>query len=128
PREVLEYFISPDNLRPKLLPALLENPSVPEIELVKLARAAMRETIETMLKSPRIRSLSKALDALRSNPYLKKEEAAEIDKAAGAEKAAPQSGPQEDSASSDQPVPAASTSPVPGAEQPENVFGEPDEE
>src|SRR5579862_9429711 len=35
PREVLEYFISPDNLRPKLLPALLENPSVPEVELVK---------------------------------------------------------------------------------------------
>ena len=28
--EVLDYFISPDNLRPKLLPALLENPSVPE--------------------------------------------------------------------------------------------------
>jgi hypothetical protein len=101
---------------------------VPEIELVKLARAAMRETIEAMLKSARIRSSGKALDALRSNPYLKKEEAAEIDKTAGSEKAAPQSGPQEDSASSDQPVPAASTSPVPGAEQPENVFGEPDEE
>ncbi len=27
-REVLEYMISPENLRPKLLPALLENPSV----------------------------------------------------------------------------------------------------
>src|SRR3974390_2940115 len=28
PGEVLNYFISPDNLRPKLLPALLENPYV----------------------------------------------------------------------------------------------------
>ncbi len=37
PAEVLEYFISPDNLRPALLPALLENPSVPEGQLVKLA-------------------------------------------------------------------------------------------
>jgi hypothetical protein len=83
PREVLEYFISPDNLRPKLLPALLENPSVPEMELVKLARAAMRETIEAMLKSARVRSFSKALDALKSNPYLTKEEAAEIDKVSG---------------------------------------------
>src|SRR3979411_2372353 len=27
-REVLDYMISPDNLRPKLLPALLENLSV----------------------------------------------------------------------------------------------------
>ena len=30
PREVLDYFIAPDNMRPKLLPALLENPSVPD--------------------------------------------------------------------------------------------------
>src|SRR5919204_5119643 len=27
PWEVLEYFIAPQNLRPKLLPALLQNPS-----------------------------------------------------------------------------------------------------
>jgi hypothetical protein len=129
PREVLEYFISPDNLRPKLLPALLENPSLPEIDLVKLARAAMRETIEAMLKSPRIRSSSKALDALRSNPYLKKEEAAEIDKAAGTEKAvAPHSGPEAGSASSDQPVAAALISPAHDAGQAEPTSGDHDEE
>jgi len=29
PAEVLDYFISPDNLRPKLLPALLETPRCP---------------------------------------------------------------------------------------------------
>ena len=51
PREVLEYFISPDNLRPHLLPALLENPSVPESDLAKLAVSALRETIRTP-KSP----------------------------------------------------------------------------
>ena len=43
PREVLDYFIAPDNLRPKLLSALLENPSVPEPQLVKLATSAMRD-------------------------------------------------------------------------------------
>src|ERR1700683_3189799 len=80
PREVLDYFISPDNLRPKLLPSLLENPSVAESELAKLAISASRESIETMLKSDRIRSLTGVLDALRSNPYLKKEESLELGK------------------------------------------------
>jgi hypothetical protein len=81
-REVLEYFISPDNLRPKLLPVLLENPSVPESELVKLARSALRETIEEMLKSARIRSLKSVIDVLKTNPYLKKEEVANLSQAA----------------------------------------------
>src|SRR5579859_3689385 len=44
--EVLEYFISPDNLRPVLLPLLLENPSISEKQLVKLAQSATRELIE----------------------------------------------------------------------------------
>lgn len=74
-REVLEYFTSPDNLRPKLLPALLENPSVAEAGLIKLARAAMRETVEAMLNSKRAISLGAVVDGLKSNPYLRKEEA-----------------------------------------------------
>src|SRR5215467_1407339 len=53
PLEVLDYFISPDNLRPKLLPALLENPSVSEAEIAKLALSALRDIIDVMLKSPR---------------------------------------------------------------------------
>jgi len=76
--EVLSYLISQDNLRPALLPALLENPSIPESQLVKLAGSALRETIEVMLKSARVHSLSSVLEALKSNPYLKKEEAEEL--------------------------------------------------
>ena len=76
--EVLNYLTSPDNLRPVLLPALLENPSVPESQLVKLAATALRETIEAMLKSKRVRSLNAVLNALKSSPYLKKEEAEEL--------------------------------------------------
>lgn len=76
--EVLNYLTSPDNLRPVLLPALLENPSVPESQLVKLASTALRETIEAMLKSKRVRSLNAVLEALKSSPYLKKEEAEEL--------------------------------------------------
>jgi hypothetical protein len=71
---VLNYFISPDNLRPKLLPALLENPSVPESELAKLALGALRETAEVILNSTRAKSLPAVVEALRANPYLKKVE------------------------------------------------------
>jgi hypothetical protein len=78
--EVLDYFISPDNLRPKLLPALLENPSVSAEKLAKLAISATRETIETMLKSARVRGAEEVLEALQANPYLKKEESDEIGK------------------------------------------------
>ena len=77
-REVLDYMVSPENLRPKLLPALLENPSVPQEELVKFALSASRESIEAMLKSTRVKSCDSVLDALKSNPYLKREEAGEI--------------------------------------------------
>jgi hypothetical protein len=76
--EVLGYFISPDNLRPRLLPELLENPSVAEGQLVKLALSASREVIDTMLKSPRIRSMGSVLQALSSSPYLKPEEVEEV--------------------------------------------------
>src|SRR5579863_2025452 len=75
PTEVLNYFIAPDNLRPKMLPALLENPSVREEQVAKLAVSAMRDTIDMMLKSKRVQSMKSVLEALKSNPYLKKEEA-----------------------------------------------------
>jgi hypothetical protein len=78
--EVLEYFISPDNLRPPLLPALVENPSLPVDQLVRFAIGASRESIAVMLKSKRVRSLRSVLDNLKSNPFLKKEEAEEVKK------------------------------------------------
>src|ERR1700688_535120 len=51
PKEVLAYMITPGNLRPTLLPALLENPSVSEEALVELAASASRYMVETMVKS-----------------------------------------------------------------------------
>jgi hypothetical protein len=79
-REVLDYLISPDNMRPKLLPALLENPSVHEDALTKFAISAARELIEVMLQSPRIKASPRVLDTLRSNPYLRANESEEIKK------------------------------------------------
>jgi len=80
PREVLDYLVSPDNLRPALLPALLENPSVPESQVAKLAIGASRDSITAMLNSKRVRSLRSVLTNLKSNPFLKKEEVEEIKK------------------------------------------------
>jgi hypothetical protein len=78
PSEVLDYLISPDNLRPKLLPALLDNPSVRESELAKFAISASPESIAMMLRSSRIRTAVRVLDSLKANPYLKKEQSDEI--------------------------------------------------
>jgi len=82
PAEVLNYMIAPDNLRPALLPALLENPSVPEALIAKLAVSAGRDAIDTLLKSARVRSLPSVLQTLKANPYLKKEEVEELKKTA----------------------------------------------
>ena len=106
PREVLDYMIAPENLRPKLLPALLENPSVHDDELAKFALSASRESIEAMLASPRIEAAVGILDALKSNPYLKKEEAEQIGKllrGSEAESVAtvPTAVPQEDAPAAD---------------------------
>jgi hypothetical protein len=77
-REVLDYLIAPENLRPKLLPALLENPSVADGELAKFAISALQESIDAMLHSPRIRVAAGVLNVLRSNPYLKPEQASAV--------------------------------------------------
>jgi hypothetical protein len=74
-QEVLDYLISPENIRPKLLPALLENPSIPDSTLAKFAISASQESIEAMLQSERVRASAGILGCLRSNPYLKTEQA-----------------------------------------------------
>jgi len=76
--EVLNYMIAHDNLRPALLPALLENPSVTESQIAKLAVSAGRDTIAEMLKSARVRSFASVIQTLKGNPYLRKEEAEEL--------------------------------------------------
>jgi hypothetical protein len=129
-RGVLEYLIAPDNLRPALLPALVDNPAVPEGALVKLAVSASRETIEIMLKSARIRTLASVLKSLRANPYLKKEDAAEIEKltskpAAEAVTAEPAHRAQSEAAG---PVAAEAAISETEDEEPSTELGVPDEE
>jgi hypothetical protein len=78
PREVLDYLIAPENIRPKLLPALLENSSVPDSQIAKFAISASAETIEAMLQSARVRASAAILETLRANPYLKGEQSSVV--------------------------------------------------
>jgi hypothetical protein len=70
PKEVLAYMITPGNLRPTLLPALLENPAVPEESLVEVAAAASRYMVENLVKSARVNQSKIILRSLSANPHL----------------------------------------------------------
>jgi hypothetical protein len=78
PKEVLAYMITPGNLRPTLLPALLENPAVSEKSLAELAAAASRYMLETLVKSPRVNQSKGILTSLSSNPNLNPTQSAAI--------------------------------------------------
>jgi len=78
PKEVLNYLIDPDNLRPALLPALLENSSVSEVSIAALARGAARDQVEMFLKSDRVSKSPTILGVLVSNPYLRANEVKEV--------------------------------------------------
>ncbi len=68
--EVLDYLSAPENLRPRLVPALLENLSVPEARLLQLARNASRELLDKMLVSGRVRALPAVVRTLLQHPGL----------------------------------------------------------
>jgi len=58
-REVLDYLTDADNLRPALLPALLENPAINEKFLIRIATTAHRDQVDCLLNSKRVsRSLA----------------------------------------------------------------------
>jgi hypothetical protein len=78
-KEVLDYLSSPKNLRPALLPALLENPSVQQETLLELAATGQRWVVEALLVSEPAKKSSALMTALRSNPRLRANELASLD-------------------------------------------------
>lgn len=81
PFEVTNYFLDAKNRRPKLLPTLVENPSVREAVLIDLAQTQSREIVDMMLKSQRVRQSTDILHALAINPQVSDQEKAEIEMA-----------------------------------------------
>jgi len=78
PKEVLEYWLDPRNLRPALFPLLLENPSVSLIKVAELATTLKGEWINAMIASPRVRNSRQLQNDLASNKNLSGVQAARI--------------------------------------------------
>ncbi|HTR68443.1 MAG TPA: hypothetical protein VMH85_21865 [Terriglobales bacterium] len=74
-KEVLDYMIAPQNLRPSLLPALLENPAVREEAIVELVAGCTRDVLLPALASRRVGGSAVILHSLLSNPALTGREA-----------------------------------------------------
>jgi hypothetical protein len=87
--EVLGYFVSLKNLRPRLLPALAENLSVGVESLDELAVSGSRSVVEALLTSTRVMSAPQLLQALQSNANLRPNELAEMGKKLAALEANP---------------------------------------
>lgn len=67
PQEVLDYWTAPENLRPNLLPALLENPAVSNARLLAMAADGSRDTVTAMRQSARVQKLPAVMQALAAN-------------------------------------------------------------
>jgi hypothetical protein len=91
--EVLGYFVSLENLRTCLLPALAENPSVGEESIDALAVSGSRAVVEALLTSTRVMSSPRLLQALQSNANLRPSELAEIGKKLAAMETTPAAEP-----------------------------------
>lgn len=107
PKEVLDYMADPQNRRPRLIPTLLENPSVEEKHLLDMAQTESRELVDMLLASPRVRKAAHVLHALATNPHLSPEEADKVRELlhalgedVSAAPAAPESSPEAEEAAS----------------------------
>jgi hypothetical protein len=68
PDDVLEYFLH--NRRPRLMPALLDNPAIPESVLLDIAQEQSAESVQLLLATARAKASANVLQALTSNPVL----------------------------------------------------------
>jgi len=106
-KEVLEYFVAPSNLRPALLPALLENPSVSQAGLAQIAETGHGEVLDMFLQNPRARQSPAIMSALSSNPRLEARHAAALKLDSPQTPDAPAAAePKEDDAAADEAVQA----------------------
>lgn len=89
PQEVLEYWTASDNLRPCLLPALLENTAISEETLTAMAAAGSKDVVEAMRQSTRAQQIPAVVRALASNPNVPQHESAQLEEKAQAAEPSP---------------------------------------
>lgn len=78
PREVLDYWLSPNNIRPALFPILLENPSSSAAKISELAATLKNELADALIASPRVRNSLQILRDLKANHALSGAQAARV--------------------------------------------------
>jgi hypothetical protein len=78
PKEILDYWISPKNVRSALFTLLLENSAVPMTKLGELASTSKGELIDQMIASPRVRNSAQVLNDLNGNHNLSGVQAARV--------------------------------------------------
>lgn len=78
PKEILDYWVAPKNIRSTLFPLLLENPSVQLTKIGELAATLKGELIDLMIASPRVRSSKQVLNDLGGNHNLSGVQAARV--------------------------------------------------
>ncbi len=78
PKEILDYWTHPQNLRPGLLGALASNPSVSEGTLEKLVRTVSGEPLDVLLNIPRVTSSPALLRSMQANLNLSQTQAAKV--------------------------------------------------
>lgn len=76
PREVLDYWLSPKNIRPTLLAILLENPTASAAKIAELAGSAKNELADTLIASPRVRNSPQVLRDFSANHFLSSHQSA----------------------------------------------------
>jgi hypothetical protein len=79
PAHVLDYLVSPKNLRPVLLSSLLDNPSIKEEALCPAVASVSRDVVDEILKNHRANRSQAILTALASNPNLTGIQAAAVE-------------------------------------------------
>ncbi len=78
PKEVLDYWLTPNNMRPALLAILLENRAVLNSKLAELAVVTKGEYVDAMIASPRVRNSPPILQDLNTNQHLSGTQAARV--------------------------------------------------
>jgi hypothetical protein len=69
-REVLDYLVSPQNFRPALLSALLENSAISDEQLAPLMATVSRDSAEAILQNNRVTGSKVILGSLAANRNL----------------------------------------------------------
>jgi len=78
PKEILDYWLSPKNIRLTLFSLLLENRSVQMTKIGELAASLKGELIDLMIASPRVRGSKQVLNDLSGNHNLTGVQAARV--------------------------------------------------